>query len=148
MKITLKKIIAVAALFLCVATAQAQLGVPSKVITSGAKEAYAAITNNTSCTFTNAILDVSKGKDATVWFSSALSGAGTTANTVTLQASNDKITWVAWGSFTVTPAGTTRTAAYTNTEVGGFQYLRVSAIANANANTGFITNYFVNYTVK
>jgi hypothetical protein len=148
MKITLKKIAIVAVIAMSATLSQAQLGTPSRVVVSGAKEAYAAITNNTSCAFTNAILDVSKGKDATVWFSSALSGAGTTANTVTLQASNDKTTWITWGSFTVTPAGTTRTATYTNTSLGGMQYLRVSSIANANANTGYITNYFVNYTVK
>lgn len=148
MKNTFKYIILAVALLLSVVTAQAQLGSPNRIITSGAKEAFSGITNNTSCTFTNAIMDVSKGQAVTVWFSSELNGAGTTANTVTLQASNDKTTWVSWGAFTVTPAGTTKTAAYTNTAVGGFQYLRVSSIANANANTGYITNYFVNYTVK
>lgn len=129
-------------------TASAQLGTPPKLIASGSREAYAAITNNTSCSFTNAIIDATKGKDVYVWFSSELSGAGTTANTVTVQGSADKTTWVAYGAFTVTPAGTTRVVAGTNMAIGALPYVRVSAIANANGNTGFITNYSVTYLVK
>lgn len=129
--------------------ASAQLGNPTTVVISGTTSgAYAAITNNTTAYPTNAIVDCSKGKDVTIAFVGALSGAGTTANTVTLQQSVDKSNWQTLTAFTVTPAGTASVPVVTNLTIGAAPYIRVYSIANANGNTGFITNYTVKAFVK
>ena len=128
--------------------ASAQLGTPSTLITSGVNEAYAGITNNTSCAFTNAIIDLRGKTSVALGVKAALDAAGTTANTITVQQSIDRVNWTGMMTFTQTPAGTTPVITVTNLSVGGVPYIRVSAIANANANTGAITNYTVKYSAK
>lgn len=138
-------------------TAQAQIGAVQTVVKSypvTVGEVYFDITNNTSCTLSSAIIDCTGGKDVAIQYTQELSGAGTTANTVTLQASTDRVNWstaaeiVSGTSFTITPAGTavkTKVVQYT---INGLNYLRVRTIANANANTGYTTNYSVVAFVK
>jgi len=140
-------------------TANAQIGAVQTVVKSlpvTVGEVYFHITNNTSCTLTNAIIDCTGGKDVAIQYTQELSGAGTTANTVTLQASTDRVNWstaadILGGtttSFTITPAGTAVKTKVVNYTINGLNYLRVRTIANANANTGYTTNYFVVAFVK
>lgn len=121
--------------------------------TTDVSETYKAITNNTSCAFSYAIIDCTKGENVCIQIVASLSGAGTTANTLTLQGSVDKSDWASNVPITVpsiawTPAGTAAVITVTNIPVIGIPYLRVATIANANANTGAITNYSVKYFVK
>jgi hypothetical protein len=147
MKTILK--LAVAAIALTAFTAQAQLGAPQVVVRSAVSSgAYAAITNNTIAYPTNAIVEAPTQKDAAIAFTSELSGAGTTANTVVIQESVDRSNWETILTFTATPAGTTPVTVVTNLPIGALPYLRVYSIANANANTGYITNYTVKVRVK
>lgn len=134
---------------LAASVAQAQLGSPAVVVTGGTTSgAYAAITNNTSAYPTNAIVDMTGKKDVCFSFVSELSDAGTTANTVSIYESVDKQNWELLTAFTVTPAGTTAKTVVTNIAVGASPYLKVYSIANANANTGFITNYTIRVFTK
>lgn len=129
----------------------AQLGNPNVLITSGTAdsgETYKAITNNTANLFTNAIVDVSRRSSVVFAFTGALTGAGTTANTITVQQSVDRRSWSTLLAFTVTPAGTTPVTVVTNVNIGAIPYVRVSSIANASANTGFITNFTVRVFTK
>lgn len=146
---TIKTFIALIAIVATAIVASAQLGNPQVVVTSGTTSgAYAAITNNTTAYPTNAIIDCSGKKDVAIAFVSSLSGAGTTANTVTIQQSVDRSNWQTLTAFTATPAGTTAVTVVTNLTVGAVPYLRIYSIANANANTGFITNYTVKASAK
>jgi hypothetical protein len=148
MKKTLLIIAALAAFGL---TATAQIGAPATIITSGTGEAYAAITNNTSCTFTNAIIDCTKGTYVCLQLKAELHTTGTTANSMTLQGSNDKVNWSSSGTppfppaIAWTPASTTAVITVTNISVQGMAYLRIRTLANANANTD---SHMTNYTVK
>jgi hypothetical protein len=144
------KLIAIAAILAAfVAPASAQLGTPATVVRSAVTSgSYAAITNNTTAYPTNAVVDATGKKDVAVAFTSALSGAGTTANTVVLQQSVDRSNWITHTTFTATPAGTTPVTVITNLAVGALPYLRVYSINNASANTGYITNYTVKVFVK
>lgn len=129
--------------------AQAQLGGGAVVVSSGLTSgAYAAVTNNTSAYPTNAIVDCSQQRDVSIQFTSALHDAGTTANTVVVQESVDKTNWETLLTFTATPAGTTPVTVVTNITVGASPFLRVYSIANANANTGHMTNYTIKAWVK
>jgi Flp pilus assembly protein TadG len=126
-----------------------QIGsVQSSVVSASTSGAYAAITNNTTAYPTNAVIELGKATSVAIAFNSELSGAGTTANTVVLQQSVDRSHWITHTSFTVTPAGTTEATVVTNLSVGGLPFLRVYSIANANANTGYITNYTVKWSAK
>lgn len=150
---TIKMIVAAAAilaLFALNAEAQSRFRADgANIVVSGSSSgAYAAITNNTSAYPTNAIINAPQGKDVAIQFVSALSGAGTTANTVTIQESVDRENWMTLMAFTATPAGTTPVTVVTNLSIGAAPYLRVYSIANANANTGYITNYTVKVNVK
>lgn len=146
---TIKGFLCAAILVLAVITAQAQIGSPAVIVTSGSTSgAYAAITNNTTAYPTNAIVDCSGKKDVCFQFVSALSDAGTTANTVTTQMSVDKQNWVTHVLWGVTPAGTDSKVVVTNFAVGALPYLRVYSINNANANTGYITNYTIRVFTK
>lgn len=138
------KILIVFMVLMAAAAAQAQLGVPQLAVKSGTTSgAYAAITNNTSAYPTNAIIEVGKYQKCGIQLVAELSGAGTTANTVTIQQSLDRTNWVTHTAFTITPAGTTAGSVITNLDVSGIPYLRVYSIANANANTGYMTNYTI-----
>jgi hypothetical protein len=130
-------------------SAAAQIGAGQYVVVSGTTSgAYAAITNNTTAYPTNAIVDCTSKKDVCFAFVSALSDAGTTANTVTIYQSVDKQSWQQLTAFTATPAGTTAVTVVTNIAVGAAPYLKVYSIANANANTGYMTNYTIRAYVK
>lgn len=150
----MKKLLIILALSAAV-TAQAQIGawqttVKSYPVTVG--ETYFDITNNTACTFTNAIIRCQGGKDVAIQLTCALSDDGTTDNTITFQASVDGVNWASTGittaAFVLTPAGTAVATLVTNINVKAVNYLRVLSIANANANTGYITNYTVTAFVK
>jgi hypothetical protein len=131
------------------AQSHGQIGsVQSSVVSASSSGAYAAITNNTTAYPTNAVIELGRAKDVSIAFTSELSGAGTTANTVVLQQSVDRSSWITHTTFTVTPAGTTAATVVTNLSVGGLPFLRVYSIANANANTGYITNYTVKWSAK
>lgn len=129
-------------------------GGATTLITSGVGEAYAAITNNTSCTFTNAIIDCRDATYVCLQLKAALHTSGTTANSFTLQGSADMVNWtattpldcptIAW-----TPAGATAVVTTTNIPVKGLPYIRIATIANANGNTdSHLTNYTVKYFTK
>ncbi len=131
--------------------ALAQIGAGQYVVVSGTTSgAYAAITNNTTAYPTNAIIDCTRSGQTSVAISwkAELSDAGTTANTITIQESVDKQNWETLTAFTMTPAGTTAATVVTNLTVGASPYLRIYSIANANANTGYMTNYTVRAYVK
>lgn len=149
MKFTFKKsIVAVLVMVgLSCLQANAQLGNANTVVSSGVRESFAAITNNTSCTLTN-VIGTSGATSACFAFKGELSGAGTTANTITIQQSVDRVNWATLTAFPVTPAGATAVTVVTNLNIGAIPYLRVSSIANANANTGYITNYTVKVFIK
>jgi hypothetical protein len=145
----IKLAIIAAALIIAAVNSQAQLGAPTITVRSASTSgAYAAVTNNTTAYPTNAIIDCSGRKDVSLAFLSELSGAGTTANTVVIQQSVDRSNWATHTTFTATPAGTTPVLVVTNLAVGGIPYLRIYSIANANANTGYITNYTVKAFAK
>ena len=138
----------IAAVVAFVVSASAEIGQPQKVVTSGSGECWAAITNNTTCTFTNAIIDCTQQKDVCFQWTAALSNSGTTANTVTIKESCDKQNWETLTAFTMTPAGTTPVTVVTNITVGAAPYLLVYSINNANANTGYITNQTIRVFLK
>ena len=142
--------VAIVALMAVNAEAQSRFRADGSTIVQSAATsgAYAAITNNTTAYPTNAIISAPAGKDVAIQFVSALSGAGTTANTVTIQESVDRENWMTLMAFTATPAGTTPVVVVTNLTIGAAPYLRVYSIANANANTGYITNYTIKANVK
>lgn len=138
----------IGALALVATSALGQIGGSQQLVTSASGEWFGAITNNTSCTATNAIVDCSRQKDVLLVFRGQLSGAGTTANTITVEQSVDRVNWGALTAFTVTPAGTTYKIVATNLTINAVPYIRVSEIANANANTGYLTNYTIKAFVK
>lgn len=140
------------AVFVCVSAAADVVRLqsnPSTVVESGVTPgAYAAITNNTAAYPTNAIIYASSAKDVAVQWKAELSGAGTTANTLTIQQSVDGLDWQTVKAIAMTPAGTTPVTVVTNITVGATPYLRVYSIANASGNTGYVTNYTIKAFVK
>ena len=125
-----------------------QIGGSQTIVSSGSGEWFGAITNNTSCSATNAIVDCTRQKDVLLVVKAQLSGAGTTANTVTVQQSLDRSNWTSLTAFTWTPAGATYVVTATNLTINAVPYIRVSSIANHTSNTGYITNYTVKAFVK
>jgi len=141
MKTKFKLLIVGACLALATMAAQAQLGQPSLIISSGTGAWTNYIAPSTTFT-TNAVVDCTTKKDVFLQWKAELNGAGTTANTLTIQGSADGSNWFTYGLLPMTPAGTTAVTVGTNMSVGALPYLRVRSIANA-ANTGSITNYTV-----
>lgn len=132
-------------------------GSPVTIVQSGATdsgEVYAAITNGTTLTLTNAVIDCTGGKQVCVQVKAELHDAGATACTFTLQGSGDKVHWTATTPVTTpsivwTPNGTTAVVTVTNIPVNGIPYLRVRTIVNPAGNTdSYLTNYSVKYFVK
>lgn len=117
-------------------------GVPPGVIGGSWPGAYAAITNNTIAYPTNAYWYLPNAREVNVQVAASLSAAGSTPNGILIYESVDGVKWQMRYSFVWTPNGTTEVVFNTNL-VNIAPWVRVYSISNANANTGYVTNYSV-----
>lgn len=125
-----------------------RLGSNPTVLTDETGNIPTNIVHNTTGIVTNGTAYCGSATYLTVQWYAELTGAGTTANTLTLQQSVDGNKWSTLTAFAMTPAGTTGVTVCTNITVGGIPYVRAYSIANANANTGDVTNCTVWLWVK
>jgi len=94
----------------------------------------AAFTTNLNLT-----IDCRKAEYVSLQLSMSHTAAGTDAQTVVLQKSNDGTTWATsadtqgYVSWIITPAGATPVSYITNITMGGVGYLRLTSIANGHA---------------
>src|SRR6478609_4215331 len=117
---------------------RAGAGAQSLLVSSNG-EAYNRITNSTANTFTNAIIDCTAGKDLSLQYRSQLTTAGTAAQTILLQISNDKQNWQDYRTTSIAGNGTAFVNLVTNFSVLGYPYVRVLWVTNAEA-TAITTN--------
>ncbi len=97
-----------------------------------------ALTNAIPATTTNAVtatvIDASKDEDVALQISYKLSGTGTSTVVFTLAGSLDNSTYATVGTVSLAANGTNTVALVTNYAVGPIPYLKLTQVANPNAN--------------